>query len=72
MLFLDQTSLTVSPNSEIVLDKYVYDPEAQTGEIGVSVARGVLRLIGGRITKKTDGVIKTPTATIGRPDPAAP
>ena len=65
MLFLDQTSLTVSPNSDIVLDKYVYDPETEAGEIGVTVARGVLRMIGGRITKTTDAVVKTPTATIG-------
>ncbi|MEO0359858.1 MAG: FecR domain-containing protein, partial [Pseudomonadota bacterium] len=65
MLFLDQTTLTVSPNSEIVLDKYVYDPATQTGEIGVTMTRGVLRMIGGRITKNTDAVVKTPTATIG-------
>ena len=65
MLFLDQTSLTVSPNSEIVLDKYVYDPEADAGELGLTVTRGVLRVIGGRISKKTDAVIRTPSATIG-------
>ena len=65
MLFLDQTSLTVAPNSSIVLDKYVYDPDSEAGEIGVSVARGVLRVIGGRITKNTEAVIRTPTATIG-------
>lgn len=65
MLFLDQTSLTVSPNSEIVLDKYVYDPDADAGELGLTVTRGVLRVIGGRISKKTDAVIRTPSATIG-------
>lgn len=65
MLFLDQTSLTVAPNSEIVLDRYVYDPDTETGEIGLTVARGVMRMIGGRITKTSEARIDTPTATIG-------
>ena len=65
VLFLDQTSLTIAPNSSIVLDKYVYDPDANTGEIGITVARGALRLIGGRITKTSEATIKTPSATIG-------
>ena len=65
MLFLDQTSLTVSPNSEIVLDKYVYDPATEAGQIGLTVARGVLRMVGGRITKTNDALINAPGATIG-------
>lgn len=65
VLFLDQTSLTIAPNSSVVLDRYVYDPESQTGEIGVSVLRGTLRLVGGRITKASPATIRTPTATIG-------
>lgn len=65
ILFLDQTSLTISPNSDIVLDEYVYDPDAQSGRIGVSVARGALRLVGGRITKTGVASVTTPTATIG-------
>ncbi len=65
ILFLDQTSMTISPNSDIVLDKYVYDPEAKTGEIGVSLARGALRLVGGRITKSSVAQVTTPSATIG-------
>ena len=65
LLFLDQTSLTVSPNSDIVLDKYVYDPSSQSGEIALTVSKGVLRMIGGRITKSNPATIRTPAATIG-------
>jgi len=65
VLFLDQTSLTIAPNSEIVLDQYVYDPDSQTGELVVSVLSGAMRFVGGRISKKNPAVIKTPTATIG-------
>ncbi len=65
VLFLDQTSLTVSPNSDIVLDQYVYDPDTEVGAIGITVTKGVMRLVGGRITKTTDAIVQTPTATIG-------
>ncbi|MEL6793625.1 MAG: FecR domain-containing protein, partial [Pseudomonadota bacterium] len=64
-LFLDQTTLTIAKNSTIVLDKYVYNPETRTGEFAMSMQRGVLRFVGGRITKNADAVITTPTATIG-------
>ena len=65
LLFLDQTSLSIAPRSDIVLDKYVYDPDQQSGEVAVTLTKGVLRLIGGRITKRRDGIVRTPTATIG-------
>ena len=65
LLFLDQTSLSIAPRSDIVLDRYVYDPAQESGEVAVTLTKGVLRLIGGRITKRTDGIIRTPTATIG-------
>lgn len=65
LLFLDQTTLTVAPNSEIRLDRYIYDPATERGEIGLTVTRGALRMIGGRITKTSDATIRTPTATIG-------
>lgn len=65
LLFEDQTTLTIAPNSELVLDSFVYDPNQDTGEIALTLGKGALRFIGGRITKKTDAVIRTPTATIG-------
>lgn len=65
ILFLDQSSLTISPNSDIVLDKYVYDADKDSGEIGLTVLKGAMRLVGGRITKKNAALIRTPTATIG-------
>ncbi|WP_340109142.1 FecR family protein [Pikeienuella sp. HZG-20] len=64
-MFHDQTTLTIAPNSRIRLDKYVYDPASERGEIGVSLLRGAVRMIGGRVTKTADATIRTPTATIG-------
>lgn len=65
VLFLDQTSLTIAPNSEVVLDKYVYDPATESGEMTVTVLKGAMRFVGGRISKTEPAIIRTPTATIG-------
>ncbi len=65
LLFVDQTSLTVSPNSDIILDRYIYDPDRETGDMALSMTRGALRFIGGRISKSQAATIRTPTATIG-------
>lgn len=65
LLLADQTSLTIASNSNIVLDNYVYDPDQQAGEMTLSLIKGTLRFIGGRITKKRPAIVRTPTATIG-------
>ena len=65
LLFLDQTSLGLAPNSDLVLDSYVYDAETQRGEMALSLTRGALRFVGGRISKNRDVTIRTPSATIG-------
>lgn len=65
LLFLDQTTLSIGPNSEVLIDRYVYDPDRGTGEIVLSVGKGVLRFIGGQITKNGEAEIHTPTSSIG-------
>jgi hypothetical protein len=65
LLFLDQSSLTVAPNSELVIDEFVYDPEKKTGKLAATVTKGIFRFVGGRISKQEDVTFKTPTATIG-------
>ncbi len=65
VLFLDQTTLTLTPNSDIILDKYVFDPAADKGELAVTMLKGAMRMVGGRITKSSAATIRTPSATIG-------
>ena len=65
MLFLDESALTIGPNSEVVLDEFVYDPNTKTGTIALSATKGLFRLVGGRISKTNPVTLKTPTATIG-------
>ncbi len=65
LLFFDGSALTIGPNSDVVLDTFVYDPEAKTGELVFSAAKGVFRVVGGKISKKRPITLKTPNAVIG-------
>lgn len=65
ILFRDGTTLTVGPDSDVTLDEFVYDDNSSTGTLVMSTTKGLLRLVGGKISKKTPIKIKTPTATVG-------
>jgi hypothetical protein len=65
LVFLDGTSLTVGPDARIVIDKFVFDPATKTGDLAVTASKGVLRLVGGKISKKEPITVTTPASTIG-------
>jgi hypothetical protein len=67
ILLLDQTTFTVGPNSEITIDKFVYDPQSGTGKVSASVAKGVFRFVTGKVaqTNPSDMEVKLPVGTIG-------
>ena len=65
LVFLDGSSLTVGPNARIVIDRFVFDPATNQGDLVINASRGVLRLVGGRISKSKPIVIVTPSSTIG-------
>src|SRR5450631_972284 len=47
LLFLDKTSMTIGPNSDLTIDEYVYDPNAGTGKLAATLSKGALRFVGG-------------------------
>jgi hypothetical protein len=65
LVFLDGSSLTVGPNARVVIDRFVFDPASNSGDLAINASRGVLRLVGGRISKQKPIVITTPASTIG-------
>lgn len=65
ILFLDQTTLTVGANSEIVIDEFVFDPATAEGSLTMSATVGVFRLIGGDVSAAGGVDVNTPFATIG-------
>ena len=65
LLFLDQSSLTVAPKSEVVVDEFVYDPKQNVGKLAASVTKGLMRYVGGAISKESEVQFATPSATVG-------
>lgn len=65
LVFLDGSSLTVGPNAQLTIDKFVYDPATKTGDLAINASKGVFRLVGGKISKTNPIVITTPSSTIG-------
>jgi len=64
LLFRDGTSLTVGASSEMTIDEYIYDPATGTGDMVVSISKGVFRVVGGKISKNKPIVFNSPTATV--------
>jgi hypothetical protein len=64
LLFLDETSLSVGPRSEVKLYRFVYNPDRKTGNVVLEASRGAFRFVSGSQTP-TNYTIKTPLATIG-------
>ncbi|MEM8753428.1 MAG: FecR domain-containing protein [Pseudomonadota bacterium] len=62
--FDDGTDLLISPNSSIVLDSYVYAGDGAPGSMALSLAKGALRVISGRMAKESYRV-DTTIASIG-------
>ena len=66
VLFVDESTLSVGPNANMVIDRFVYDPNAGTGQLAASLTRGVFRFVGGKLSKQANAVsMRTPAATIG-------
>ena len=64
LLFLDGTALTISNQAQVTLDRFVYDSDQKLGDLAITATKGVFRLVGGRISKKTPVVVVTPSATL--------
>jgi hypothetical protein len=47
LVFVDRTNLTVGPTSEVVLDKFVYDPVGNKGKVVLQATRGAFRFATG-------------------------
>jgi len=66
--FADQTTMSVDPNSTMVIDDFVYDPEnPTTGSMNANVLEGNFSFVSGQIAKVGNDAMKvtTPVLTIG-------
>lgn len=67
ILLLDRSTFTVGQNCNMIIDKFVYDPSSDAGEVSATVTKGAFRFMSGNIGKKnpTNASVSTPSATIG-------
>jgi hypothetical protein len=64
LTFLDNTNLSVGPDSLVELDKFVYDPDRKIGQIVVDVSRGAFRFATAPGSSR-NYTLRTPYATLG-------
>src|SRR5262245_41386621 len=64
LVFIDSTNLTVGPTSEVLLDKFVYDPTGSSGKVVLQATRGVFRFVTGSQDHRVYA-ITTPYGTLG-------
>jgi len=48
-LLLDETVFKLGPNSDMVLDEFVYDPDTSAGTIAATLIKGVFRFVTGKV-----------------------
>jgi hypothetical protein len=63
LVFQDKTELSIGADSEIVLDKFVFDPDPNKSAVAVSILSGVARFSTG-VLPKSAYTIRTPSATM--------
>jgi len=63
LVFQDQTELSIGADSEIVLDRFVFDPDPAKSAVAVSILTGVARFSTG-VLPESAYTIRTPTATM--------
>ena len=64
--FRDQTNLTLGENASVVIDRYVFDPDAGIGEATLNATKGAFRLATGRLSEMTKKniTVSTPFAAL--------
>jgi len=64
IVFEDESSVKLGPNSRLTIDEFVYSP-GSSGALGISMDRGVSRFYGGQVSKKGAMNISTPHVILG-------
>lgn len=67
ILLRDETTFTLGPNSDMILDEFVFDPATNAGKVTAKMAKGVFRFVTGKVARRDPNSMKvnTPVGTIG-------
>ena len=67
LMLLDETVFTIGPDSELIVDEFVYDPQTESGHVATTLTKGALRFVTGKVAKggPDDVTVKMPVGTVG-------
>jgi len=65
--FQDDSLLSAGPNSELVIERFVFDSTTHKGEFDTALKKGTLAVVSGKIVKQSPESmrVKTPAAIMG-------
>ena len=64
MLLPDETIFTLGPDSDMVIDEFVYDPKTSAGKMSATIVKGAFRFVSGKVKKAHDFEKKILTAVM--------
>ncbi|MEZ5812734.1 MAG: FecR domain-containing protein [Rhizobiaceae bacterium] len=65
IVFLDESSAKIGPNSSLTIDEFVYDPGTRRGSSTIRADSGLTRFYGGQISKRGRMNVRTPHMVLG-------
>ena len=65
VLLLDETVFTLGPDSDMVLDEFVYDPKTSAGKISAALVKGTFRFVSGKIKQGSNPTDKHLRIAVG-------
>ena len=60
----DGTSLVIGPNSELVLDDFVHDPETSASKMAARLSKGIFRWVTGKLTRAESSFMRVTTPVL--------
>lgn len=64
VVFVDGTEMRMGEGASLMVDRFVFNPDAGAGELAINVGKGFARFVSGKLSGPTFK-IRTPTAAIG-------
>lgn len=67
VVFADKTTMSLGEEGRLVVDDFVYDPQANAGGMSINIVQGVFTFVSGEIAKigPDTMTVYTPVATVG-------
>lgn len=65
IVFKDESSAKIGPNSSLTIDEFIYSPGSRSGKLGITMNSGLTRFYGGKLSKAGNMEVRTPHMVLG-------